>query len=44
MGGSIGSSGSGVISNFDGKGTYLIFNAGDTLFISDLNSQDKVPF
>ncbi|XP_074268867.1 putative catabolite repression protein creC [Silene latifolia] len=29
--------------NFDGKGTYLIFNVGDTLFISDLNSQDKDP-
>ncbi|GLT62499.1 hypothetical protein SLA2020_351350 [Shorea laevis] len=30
-------------SNYDGKGTYLIFNVGDTLFISDLNSQDKDP-
>ncbi|CAO2824260.1 unnamed protein product [Amaranthus hypochondriacus] len=30
-------------SNFDGKGTYLIFNVGDTIFISDLNSQDKDP-
>ena len=29
-------------SNFDGRGTYLIFNVGDTIFISDLNSQDKV--
>lgn len=29
-------------SNFDAKGTYLIFNVGDTVFISDLNSQDKV--
>lgn len=29
--------------NFDGKGTYLIFNVGDTIFISDLNSQDKDP-
>ena len=28
--------------NFDGKGTYLIFNVSDTIFISDLNSQDKV--
>lgn len=28
--------------NFDGKGTYLIFNVGDAIFISDLNSQDKV--
>ncbi|KAI4374266.1 hypothetical protein MLD38_012278 [Melastoma candidum] len=30
-------------SNFDGKGTYLIFNMGDALFVSDLNSQDKEP-
>ena len=31
--------------NFDGKGTYLIYNVGDTIFISDSNSQDKVkPF
>ncbi|KAJ8649581.1 hypothetical protein MRB53_002604 [Persea americana] len=30
-------------SNYDAKGTYLIFNAGDTLFISDFNSQDKDP-
>ena len=29
-------------SNFDGKGIYLIFNVGDAIFISDLNSQDKV--
>lgn len=29
--------------NCDGKGTYLIFNVGDTLFVSDLNSQDKDP-
>lgn len=28
--------------NFDGKGTYIIFNVGDAIFISDLNSQDKV--
>ena len=44
IGGSFGSSGAGIISNFDGKGTYLVFNAGDTIFISDLNSQDKVLF
>ncbi|XP_059289824.1 probable catabolite repression protein creC isoform X2 [Lycium ferocissimum] len=31
------------IPNFDGKGTYLIFNVGDTIFISDLNSRDKDP-
>ncbi|KAL9228034.1 hypothetical protein vseg_003652 [Gypsophila vaccaria] len=30
-------------SNFDGKGTYLVFNVGDTIFISDSNSQDKDP-
>ncbi|PHT59465.1 hypothetical protein CQW23_01828 [Capsicum baccatum] len=28
-------------SNFDGKGTYLGFNVGDTIFVSDLNSRDK---
>lgn len=33
---------SGSVPNFDGKGTYLIFNVGDTMFISDLNSRDKV--
>jgi len=30
-------------SNYDGEGTYLIFNVGDTLFISDFNSHDKDP-
>ncbi|KAF5937782.1 hypothetical protein HYC85_025288 [Camellia sinensis] len=30
-------------SNFDGKGTYLLFNVGDTLYVGDLNSQDKDP-
>ncbi|CAI9098039.1 OLC1v1034591C1 [Oldenlandia corymbosa var. corymbosa] len=30
-------------SNFDGKGTYLVFNVGDAIFISDLNSPDKDP-
>lgn len=30
--------------NFDGKGTYLVFNVGDAIFVSDLNSQDKVSF
>ncbi|CAH2064230.1 unnamed protein product [Thlaspi arvense] len=29
--------------NFDGKGTYLVFNVGDAVFICDLNSQDKDP-
>ncbi|XP_013614756.1 dystrophia myotonica WD repeat-containing protein [Brassica napus] len=29
--------------NFDGKGTYLVFNVGDAIFICDLNSQDKDP-
>lgn len=28
--------------NFDGKGAYLVFNVGDAIFVSDLNSQDKV--
>lgn len=41
--GSLGSSSNSMINpNFDGKGTYLVFNVGDTIFISDLNSQDKV--
>ncbi|CAN8279123.1 unnamed protein product [Cochlearia groenlandica] len=29
--------------NFDGKGTYLVFNVGDSIFVCDLNSQDKDP-
>ncbi|XP_059646890.1 uncharacterized protein LOC132293425 isoform X2 [Cornus florida] len=44
--GSLGASSSNNLmgtSNFDSKGTYLIFNVGDTIFISDLNSQDKDP-
>ncbi|KAL3536282.1 hypothetical protein ACH5RR_004743 [Cinchona calisaya] len=44
--GSLGSSSSSSVmsnSNFDGKGTYLVFNVGDAIFISDLNSQDKDP-
>ncbi|KAG9146299.1 hypothetical protein Leryth_007986 [Lithospermum erythrorhizon] len=44
--GSLGASSSSNLvgnSNFDGKGTYLIFNVGDTIFISDLNSRDKDP-
>ncbi|CAM6010423.1 unnamed protein product [Sphagnum balticum] len=32
-----------MTSSFDGEGTYLIFNVGDALFISDYNSQDKEP-
>ncbi|CAL9138709.1 unnamed protein product [Musa acuminata var. zebrina] len=47
IGGSLGvSTGSGnsqAVANYDGKGSYLIFNSADTLFISDLNSQDKDP-
>uniref|UniRef100_A0A6N2KWR3 RIO2 kinase winged helix domain-containing protein n=1 Tax=Salix viminalis TaxID=40686 RepID=A0A6N2KWR3_SALVM len=35
------SSNSMINTNYDGKGTYLIFNVGDAIFISDLNSQDK---
>ncbi|XP_054819110.1 uncharacterized protein LOC129318392 isoform X3 [Prosopis cineraria] len=44
--GSLGASSSSSLmanSNFDGKGTYLIFNVGDAIFVSDLNSQDKDP-
>ncbi|GAV64691.1 WD40 domain-containing protein [Cephalotus follicularis] len=44
--GSLGASSSSNLlstTNFDGKGTYLIFNVGDAIFISDLNSQDKDP-
>ncbi|XP_076947033.1 uncharacterized protein LOC143618837 [Bidens hawaiensis] len=29
--------------NFDAKGTYLVFNVGDAIFISNLSSQDKDP-
>lgn len=36
------SSTSATNTNFDGKGSYLVFNVGDAIFISDLNSQDKV--
>ncbi|XP_023521248.1 dystrophia myotonica WD repeat-containing protein-like isoform X2 [Cucurbita pepo subsp. pepo] len=41
----VGSNGSHSIlnPNYDGKGTYLIFNVGDTIFIGDLNSPDKDP-
>ncbi|GJN13668.1 hypothetical protein PR202_gb00398 [Eleusine coracana subsp. coracana] len=38
-----GLSGSQGVPNYDGKGTYIIFNSADTLFISDLNSPDKDP-
>ncbi|PKU66511.1 hypothetical protein MA16_Dca006839 [Dendrobium catenatum] len=38
-----GSSSSSIAFNYDGKVAYLISNAGDTLFISDLNSSDKDP-
>ncbi|KAL3646773.1 hypothetical protein CASFOL_009317 [Castilleja foliolosa] len=30
-------------SNFDGSGSYVVFNVGDAILISDLNSQDKDP-
>lgn len=40
--GAASSSNSIASSNFDGKGSYLIFNVGDAIFISDLNSQEKV--
>ena len=46
LGGGLGTStnlgGSQGVTNYDGKGTYIVFNAADTLFISDLNSQEKV--
>ena len=46
LGGGLGTSanlgGSHGVTNYDGKGTYIVFNAADTLFISDLNSQEKV--
>ncbi|XBH54801.1 hypothetical protein VPH35_077030 [Triticum aestivum] len=47
VGGGVGTStgvgGSQAVANYDGKGTYIIFNTADTLFISDLNSHDKDP-
>ncbi|KAI3848050.1 hypothetical protein MKX03_026835 [Papaver bracteatum] len=43
MGSGTSTSNSSATSNYDGKGTYLIFNVGDTIFISDLNSHDKDP-
>ncbi|TVU51222.1 hypothetical protein EJB05_02632 [Eragrostis curvula] len=47
IGGGLGTStalgGSQGMPNYDGKGAYIIFNAADTLFISDLNSNDKDP-
>ncbi|XP_010529743.1 PREDICTED: WD repeat-containing protein 20-like [Tarenaya hassleriana] len=46
IGGSFSATGSNTSvtnTNFDGKGTYLVFNVGDAIFICDLNSQDKDP-
>ncbi|KAF7071411.1 hypothetical protein CFC21_076728 [Triticum aestivum] len=47
VGGTLGTStslgGSQAVANYDGKGAYIIYNSADTLFISDLNSQDKDP-
>lgn len=31
-----------AVPSYDGEGTYMIFNVGDTLFISDYTSHDKV--
>ncbi|GER47206.1 transducin/WD40 repeat-like superfamily protein [Striga asiatica] len=31
------------VSNFDGQGSYVVFNVGDTILIGDLNSQEKDP-
>ena len=43
MGGLSNCSSSTVGSNtYDGKGSYLIFNVGDTLYISDFTSEEKV--
>ncbi|KAH7421391.1 hypothetical protein KP509_13G054800 [Ceratopteris richardii] len=44
-GSSLGSSASNgpAISSFDGDGTYMVFNVGDTIFISDYNSHSKDP-
>ncbi|EFJ31470.1 hypothetical protein SELMODRAFT_144349 [Selaginella moellendorffii] len=30
-----------IVSNFDGEGTYVIFNVGDAIFISAYDTQDK---
>ncbi|KAL2652146.1 hypothetical protein R1flu_020274 [Riccia fluitans] len=32
-----------LASSYDGEGTFLIFNVGDAIFVSDCNSQDKDP-
>lgn len=40
--GGVGSMNGPLTSTYDGEGTYLIFNVGDALFISDYHSQDKV--
>lgn len=32
-----------AVPSYDGEGTYMIFNVGDTLFVSDYNSHDKDP-
>ena len=42
LGTSTGLGGSQGATNYDGKGIYIVFNTADTLFISDLNSQEKV--
>lgn len=46
--GGLGSNGYGVHStpnsSHGGKGSYLVFNVGDTIYICDLNSPDKVKF
>jgi hypothetical protein len=40
-GGAAGLSNGPLPSSFDGEGTYLLFNVGDAIFISDYHSQDK---
>lgn len=42
LGTSTGLGGSQGAAHYDGKGTYIVFNAADTLFVSGLNSQEKV--
>lgn len=40
---SIGASNGPALPSYDGEGTYMVFNVGDTLLVSDYNSHDKDP-
>lgn len=42
-GGAVGLGNGPLTSSYDGEGTYLIFNVGDAIFISDYYSQEKEP-